>query len=113
MVGYVLKRADRWALPVQLIDIDPDRSDGLGRSSQPGVMTHIQVLRSHLASGLLQPMNEKLRWALCLLAAGLVFFHFRLAIALVVVLALAAIVAGAGLFAIREHQRLTGQRLFD
>jgi class 3 adenylate cyclase len=104
MVGYVLKRADRWALPVQLIDIDPGRSDGLGRSSQPGVMTHLQVLRSHLAGGLLQPMDEGLRWALCLLAAGLVFFHFRLAIALAIVLALTAAVACAGLYAIRAHQ---------
>jgi class 3 adenylate cyclase len=106
LVGYVLKRADRWALPVQLIDIDPERSDGLGRASQPGVMTHLQVLRSHLASGLLQPLDEKLRWALCLLAAGLVFFHFRLATALVVVLALTTVVAGAGLYAIRAHQVL-------
>lgn len=106
MVGYVLKRADRWALPVQLIDIDPGKSDGLGRSSQPGVMTHLQVLRSHLASGLLQPLEDGLRWALCLLAAGLVFFHFRLATALVVVLALTTILAGAGLYAIRVHQVL-------
>lgn len=106
LVGYVLKRADRWALPVQLIDIDPDRSDGLGRSSQPGVMTHLQVLRSHLASGLLQPLDQRLRWALCLLAGGLVFFHFRLATALAVVAALTAVVAGAGLYAIREHQLL-------
>ncbi len=104
LVGYVMKRADRWGLPVQLIDIDPDRSDGLGRSSQPGVITHLQVLRSHLAGGLLQPMREDMRWALCLLAAGLVFFHFRLAFALVLVLALAAIVSGAGLYAIRAHR---------
>jgi class 3 adenylate cyclase/CHASE2 domain-containing sensor protein len=104
LVGYVMKRADRWELPVQLIDIDPEKTEGRGRSSQPGVITHLQVLRSHLASGLLQPMREEYRWALCLLAAGLVFFHFRLVIALAVVLALTAIVAGAGLYAIRAHQ---------
>jgi class 3 adenylate cyclase/CHASE2 domain-containing sensor protein len=106
MVGYVLKRADRWALPVQLIEIDPERSDGLGRSSQPGVITHLQVIRSHLASGLLQPMREELRWALCLAAAGLVFLHLRLAAALGIVLALTTVVAGAGLYAIRAHQVL-------
>jgi class 3 adenylate cyclase/CHASE2 domain-containing sensor protein len=104
LVGYVMKRADRWELPVQLIDIDPEKTEGRGRSSQPGVITHLQVLRSHLASGLLQPMREEYRWALCLLAAGLVFFHFRLVIALAVVLALTAMVAGAGLYAIRAHQ---------
>jgi adenylate cyclase len=104
IVGYVMKRADRWELPVQLIDIDPEKTEGRGRSSQPGVITHLQVLRSHLASGLLEPMREEYRWALCLLAAGLVFFHFRLAIALALVLALTGIVAGAGLYAIRAHQ---------
>jgi class 3 adenylate cyclase/CHASE2 domain-containing sensor protein len=106
IVGYVMKRADRWALPVQLIDIDPEKTEGRGRSSQPGVITHLQVLRSHLASGLLQPLDEKLKWTICLLAAGLVFFHFRLATALVVVLVLSTIVAGAGLYAIRAHQLL-------
>ncbi len=106
IVGYVMKRADRWALPVQLIDIDPEKTEGRGRSSQPGVITHLQVLRSHLASGLLHPLDEKLKWTICLLAAGLVFFHFRLATSLVVVLALSAIVAGAGLYAIRAHQLL-------
>ncbi len=49
LVGYVLKRADRWELPVQLIDIDPDNADGRARLSQPGVITHMQVLRSHFA----------------------------------------------------------------
>ena len=104
LVGYVLKRADRWELPVRLIDVD--QADGRARLSQPGVITHLQVLRSHLASGLLQPMGESLRWALCLLAAGLVFFHFRLATALAIVLGLTAAVAGAGLYAIRAHQLL-------
>lgn len=104
LVGYVLKRADRWALPVQLINIDPERADGLGRSSQPGVITHLQVLRSHLARGMLQPMRVEFRWALCLLAAGLVFFHFRLAIALGLVLVLTAAVAAGGLYAIRANQ---------
>ena len=104
LVGYVLKRADRWELPVRLIDVD--QADGRGRLSQPGVITHLQVMRSHLASGLLQPMGEALRWALCLLAAGLVFFHFRLATALAIVLGLTAVVGGAGLYAIRAHQLL-------
>ena len=104
LIGYVLKRADRWELPVKLIDIDV--ADGRARLSQPGVITHLQVLRSHLASGLLKPMTEELRWALCLLAAGLVFFRFRLATALAIVLGLTGVVVGAGLYAIRAHQLL-------
>ncbi|MBL0143598.1 MAG: adenylate/guanylate cyclase domain-containing protein [Betaproteobacteria bacterium] len=104
LVGYVLKRADRWELPVQLIDID--NSDGRARLSQPGVVTHLQALRSHLASGMLKPLPESVRWGLCLLAAGLVFFRFRLAAALGSVLMLTAVVCGAGLYAIRTHQVL-------
>lgn len=104
LVGYVLKRADRWELPVQVIDIDG--ADGRARLSQPGVITHLQVLRSHLASGLLKPVPEGLRWAMCLAAAGLVFLRLRIAVALAVVAALTAGVFGAGLYAIRAHQLL-------
>jgi adenylate cyclase len=104
LVGYVLKRADRWELPVQLIDVD--RTEGRARLGQPGVITHLQVLRSHLANGLLKPMAEELRWALCLLAAGLVFFHFRLATALAIALGLTAAICAASLYAIRAHQLL-------
>lgn len=106
LVGYVLKRADRWELPVQLIDIDPDNADGRARLSQPGVITHMQVLRSHFAHGLLKPVGEELRWTLCLLAAGLVFFRLRLAAALATVVVLTGLVFGLGLYAIRAHQVL-------
>jgi adenylate cyclase len=104
LVGYVLKRSDRWELPVRLIDIDPENRRA--RLSQPGVITHLQALRSHLASGLLTPLPDQARWALCLLAAGLVFLHFRLATSLAVVLGLTAVVVGTGLYAIRAHQLL-------
>ena len=86
LVGYVMKRADRWELPVQLIDIDGQ--DGGPRAIEP-------AWRHHPPPGAAQPSRERIaqadargdRWALCLLAAGLVFFHFRLAVALVVVAA--------------------------
>jgi class 3 adenylate cyclase/CHASE2 domain-containing sensor protein len=104
LVGYVLKRADRWELPVQLIDID--KGDARARLSQPGVITHLQVLRSHLANGLLKPVSRDVRWVACLLAAGLVFFRFRMAIALALALGLTAVLCGAGLYAIRAHQVL-------
>ncbi|HEX4942873.1 MAG TPA: adenylate/guanylate cyclase domain-containing protein [Usitatibacteraceae bacterium] len=104
LVGYVMKRADRWELPVRLVDID--KADGRARFSQPGVITHLQVLRSHLASGLLKPMTQELRWALCLLAAGLAFLRVRQTIAFAVVLALTAVICAAGLFAIRANQVL-------
>ncbi|MGE0355757.1 MAG: adenylate/guanylate cyclase domain-containing protein [Burkholderiales bacterium] len=104
LVGYVLKRADRWVLPVQLIDIDADNADGRARLSQPGVITHVQVLRSHLANGMLVPVPGWVRWALCLLAAGLVFFRLRLGVSLAIVAGASVLVFAAGLYAIRAHQ---------
>ena len=75
LIGYLEKRADRWALPVKLITIE--EAEGRRELSQPGVIVHLQALRSHLANGLLNPSPDIVRWILCLLAAGLVFFHVR------------------------------------
>jgi len=104
LVGYVNKRADRWVLPVQLIDID--HVQGPGRFSQPGVITHLQALRSHIAHGLIQPVPDEIRWALCLVAAALVFLHFGLVTALAGALGLTAVAFAGGAYAIREHQVL-------
>ncbi len=104
LVGYVQKRADRWQLPVQLIAVEA--AEGQARLNQPGVITHLQTLRSHLAHGLLQPLPAGLRWALCLLAAGLVFLRLRLAVSLAVVVVLTVAMVAIGLYAIRAHQVL-------
>ena len=104
LVGYVNKRSDRWVLPVQLIDID--RVQGPERFSQPGVVTHLQALRSHVAHGLIHPVPDAVRWALCLLAAALVFLHFGLVTALAGALGLTAVAFAGGAYAIREHQVL-------
>jgi class 3 adenylate cyclase/CHASE2 domain-containing sensor protein len=104
LVGYMNKRSDRWELPVVLIDID--NSKGRARLSQPGVITHLQVLRSHLANGLIHPLPEPWRWLLCLVAAGFVFIHMRLVVALGGLFLLTFGIAGAGLYAIRGQQLL-------
>ena len=75
LIGYLEKRSDRWELPVKLITIE--KAEGRRELSQPGVIVHLQVLRSHLANGLLKPSPEIVRWILCILAASLVFFHLR------------------------------------
>jgi len=86
LVGSLLLRVDRWPLPVRLMARDPGlaslEADALGRRlaySQPGVLVHLQVLRSHLASGLLKPVPEWARWILCAAAALVVFVHARVA----------------------------------
>jgi adenylate cyclase len=102
LVGYVSKDADRWELPVKLVDID--KAQGRGGRNQPGVITHYQALRSHLASGLLRPVPEAVTGILCLLGAGLVFFRFRLSHVLGGLVAFQVAALAAGLYSIREHQ---------
>lgn len=102
LVGYVNKRSDRWRLPVQLIDIDG--VPGPERFNQPGVITHLQALRSHLAGGLLHPVTEGIRWIVCLAVGALVFLHFRLGAALAGAFGLTLVALAAGAYAIREHQ---------
>jgi len=104
LVGYVNKRSDRWQLPVQLIDVDGVQ--GPERFNQPGVITHLQALRSQTADGLLHPVSEEVRWGICLLAGALVFMHFSLASALAGALGLTALAFFGGAYAIREHQTL-------
>jgi len=104
LVGYVNKRSDRWQLPVQLIDIDGVQ--GPERFNQPGVITHLQALRSHVSGGLIHPVSDEVRWGICLLAGALVFLHFGLATALGGALGLTAVAFAGGAFAIREHQTL-------
>ena len=84
LVGSLLLRVDRWPLPVRLMARDPGlaslEADALTRRlaySQPGVLVHMQALRSHLGSGLLKPLPEWAQWLLCAAAALVVFVHAR------------------------------------
>jgi class 3 adenylate cyclase/CHASE2 domain-containing sensor protein len=104
IVGYVNKRSDRWRLPVQLIDIDGVQ--GPERFNQPGVITHLQALRSHLAHGLIHAVPDDVRWALCLAVGALVFLHFGLVTALASALGLTAVAFAGGAYSIREFQVL-------
>ena len=84
LIGSLLLRIDRWRLPVLLMARDPgwgdlDAADREQRRaySQPGVLVHLQSLRSHLGPGLLRPLPEWARWLLCAAAALVVFVHAR------------------------------------
>jgi class 3 adenylate cyclase/CHASE2 domain-containing sensor protein len=82
LVGSLAPSEDRWRLPVRLLA--PDAS-GLAHAgaqahvdlSQPGVLIHLQVLRSQLGAGLLHPSGDGLRWILCAFAALVVFSTAR------------------------------------
>ena len=113
MVGTLLGGTDRWRLPVKLLARDPGRrsaerdepSDQL-EYNQPGVLVHLQALRSELGPGLLQPLSQWARWLLCAASALAVLVHARPAI-IMLGAALAPIVAfSAGLASIVTLQML-------
>jgi adenylate cyclase len=76
LVGSLIGGTDRWRLPARLLASDPGRGSGaddVRAYEQPGVLIHSQVMRSHLASGLLHPVSEWFRWPAMALAAAAVF----------------------------------------
>jgi adenylate cyclase len=101
LLGSLIRTTDRWRLPVKLLARDPGAAIEEGRPAsagrlvydQPGVLVHLQVLRSHFASGLLSPAPEPVRWLLVALAMLAVLVSTRpiavIAFAVLVPLALA------------------------
>ncbi|WP_246212136.1 adenylate/guanylate cyclase domain-containing protein [Usitatibacter palustris] len=85
LIGSLIGTTDRWIFPVKLIELPDEakRSAQITEAarrlqlSQPGVVIHLQVLRSHLANGLLKPVPEWIRWILCAVAALAVLIHWR------------------------------------
>jgi class 3 adenylate cyclase len=95
LIGSLMGGTDRWRLPVKLLARDPGRlaanEEAEGERlayNQPGVLVHLQALRSHLGPGLLKPLPEWVRWLLCAAATLVVFVHARPA-----AVALSAVVA--------------------
>lgn len=80
LVGSVIGGADRWTLPVHLMVNDPGRTRDASAYDQPGVLIHAQVLRNHLASGLLQPTPLAMALVMMFLAACAVFISARPAV---------------------------------
>ncbi len=64
LVGSLVGFVDRWRLPVKLLAVDPGRpkeaaDDDPGAYTQPGVLIHLQALRSLLGPGLLHPVPPR------------------------------------------------------
>jgi len=113
LIGTLLGGTDRWRLPVKLLARDPgrlaaDKDDASGRLAfnQPGVLVHLQALRSQLGPGLLRPVPDWARLLLCAAAALVVFVRSRPA-AIVASAAIAPVLAlGASLVSIVTIQVL-------
>jgi adenylate cyclase len=98
LVGSLAPSEDHWRLPVRLLAPDARGLDHAGPQArvdlaQPGVLIHLQVLRSQLGAGLLHPSGDGLRWILCAFAALVVF-----STAPPVIVLLGAVLVPLGLF---------------
>jgi adenylate cyclase len=111
LVGSLVGFVDRWRLPTLLLEQDPGRprQRPAGHPAdyiQPGVLIHVQALRSHLGPGVLHPIPGVVTVLLAALAAAAVFIRARpeafVALAAAVPLALLA----ASLVSIVTFQRL-------
>jgi class 3 adenylate cyclase/CHASE2 domain-containing sensor protein len=110
LIGSLVGSADRWPLPVRLLARDPGRqwidSADAKDLEQPGVLTHAQALRSHLATGLLHPVPEWVRWLLVALAALAVLVRASAVVVVGGALVVPAAVTGLGLAGIVSAQTL-------
>jgi adenylate cyclase len=81
LVGSLIGSADRWRLPVRLMAWDPGReAEGADIAEdraldQPGVLSHAQVLRSEISTGLLHPLAPWIQWLAIAFAAAVVFIR--------------------------------------
>jgi adenylate cyclase len=113
LVGTLIGSTDRWRLPVRLLARDPGRqasddtdADASLNYNQPGVLIHLQALRSLLGPGLLRPIPEWLRWLLCAAAALAVFVRARPAAMLLGAAVAPVLAVAASLTAIVNQQVL-------
>jgi adenylate cyclase len=75
-------------------------------NTQPGVLVHLQVLRSHLGPGVLNPVEDPVRWLLCALAALVVFASARPWEAVLSAIVIPGGLVALGLWSIVEWQEL-------
>ncbi|MDQ3026628.1 MAG: CHASE2 domain-containing protein [Pseudomonadota bacterium] len=113
LIGSMLPGTDRWRLPVKLLARDPGRAgadeaeEGARLSfNQPGVLIHLQALRTHLGPGVLKPLPDWAKWLLCAAAALVVFVHARPGVVLFSALAAPILALGASLAAVVTAQVL-------
>jgi class 3 adenylate cyclase/CHASE2 domain-containing sensor protein len=107
LVGSLVPTADRWQLPVRLLaatrkESRRERVD----YTQPGVLIHLQVLRSHLGTGLLHAPGDATRWLLCALAALVVFSAARPGFILIGATVVPAALMALGAWGVVEWQLL-------
>jgi len=106
LVGSVIGGTDRWRLPTQLLAHDPGRARDPTGYDQPGVLIHAQVIRSHLATGLLHPVPIGLRWLAMAVAATAVLISASPLVVIGVAIVVPLLLFGAGLATIVSAQTI-------
>ncbi|HET9650753.1 MAG TPA: adenylate/guanylate cyclase domain-containing protein [Usitatibacter sp.] len=105
LIGSLVPSVDRWQLPVRLLPA-PRKESRRERLdyTQPGVLVHLQTLRSHLGPGMLHPVSDTMRWLLCGLAALVVFSAARPGFVLLGAVVVPAAIVALGLWGIVDWQ---------
>jgi adenylate cyclase len=111
MMGSLVSFVDRWRMPTKLLTVDPGRPKSGDPSDpqdyiQPGVLIHVQTLRSHLGPGLLSPAPEWLHWMLMAIAASAVFVRTRPASIALLALGIPGALLAVSLYSIVNAQVL-------
>ena len=111
MIGSLVGFVDRWRMPTRLLAVDPGRPKSRAADDpqdyiQPGVLIHVQALRSQIGSGLLHPIPAWAHWALTALAALVVFVRTRLVFVIVGAVLFPVAIAVLGLYMIVSAQAL-------
>jgi adenylate cyclase len=88
ILGVILPFSDRHPLPVSLAAFEPDSR------YLPGVLIHVQALRSMMQRGFVQALPSPVQWLLAVLAAG--FWFGRSGVGKAAVTALAVVAAFSG-----------------
>ncbi|MEP7154897.1 MAG: adenylate/guanylate cyclase domain-containing protein [Betaproteobacteria bacterium] len=71
LIGYVGGGQDRWNMPIALSSWE--RRNGELQTNQPGIIVHLQTLRSLLGDGLITPIPDVMKWSICILLLTFVF----------------------------------------
>ncbi|HSW83829.1 MAG TPA: adenylate/guanylate cyclase domain-containing protein, partial [Usitatibacter sp.] len=110
LIGSLVGFVDRWRLPVRLMASDPGRQEKQVAESklleQPGVLIHLQTLRSHLAGSILRPLPDWVQWIAVAFAALAVFVSGTLGVVLLGGVLMTVVVEALGLTTIVSAQTL-------
>jgi adenylate cyclase len=102
LFGTLSTEKDRWVLPVKVATWESlDKEYEIG---EPGVVLHLQTLRSHLANGLIQSPSIYVSLLMCLVVAAAVLLRYQTRLLIVGAILLPLALAVLNMMSIRSIQ---------